>query len=194
MVYVNVVHKKTRSKEMKTYLLGVLYLSIMLFSTTPEIQASSHEHTHIHGEAYLEMILTPQEIYLTLTAPADSLLGFEHTPKTPAEMQQLQQTKTDLNNQTLLEFYEKKGFFRKKTRVRLPQPDTNITFIHNKKNGHSEFKATYHYTNINTENLSNISTGIFNIFKNLHKLTITLITHRKQEEKTLTRKDPDIHL
>nr|VFJ72949.1 MAG: Protein of unknown function (DUF2796) [Candidatus Kentron sp. FW] len=47
------------------------------------------EPAHQHGVADLDIAFSGQEIAMELHSPANNILGFEHTPKTDAEKQQL---------------------------------------------------------------------------------------------------------
>ncbi|MCB1995131.1 MAG: DUF2796 domain-containing protein [Rhodoferax sp.] len=44
-------------------------------------------HAHVHGQAQLEVVLDGAELQITLSAPLDSLVGFEHAPRTAAQRQ-----------------------------------------------------------------------------------------------------------
>lgn len=49
--------------------------------------ASAQGHAHVHGQAQLELVLEGASLQLTLSAPLDSIVGFEHAPRTAAQRQ-----------------------------------------------------------------------------------------------------------
>lgn len=46
---------------------------------------------HVHGVAHLDLVLAATELSVTLEAPAESLLGFEHAPATDEQARRLAQ-------------------------------------------------------------------------------------------------------
>lgn len=49
--------------------------------------AQAHGRAHVHGQAELELVLEGDELQLTLASPLDSVVGFEHRPRTAAQRQ-----------------------------------------------------------------------------------------------------------
>lgn len=64
----------------------------------------SHDHApvaqhaaHIHGAAQLQIAVEGERVYLALTAPADTLLGFDGAPHTEQQQAQVQAVQQLLN-------------------------------------------------------------------------------------------------
>ncbi|MGS0537059.1 ZrgA family zinc uptake protein [Pseudoalteromonas sp. SaAl2] len=51
--------------------------------------AASHEHQHVHGQGQLLIVQQKQHWHLQFTLPAADVLGFEHTPETPEQIQRV---------------------------------------------------------------------------------------------------------
>lgn len=49
--------------------------------------ATAQGHAHVHGQAQLEVVLEGASLEITLSAPLDSIVGFEHAPRTAAQRQ-----------------------------------------------------------------------------------------------------------
>lgn len=47
-------------------------------------------HAHVHGQAQLEVVLDGNALQVTLSAPLDSIVGFEHAPRSAAQRQAAQ--------------------------------------------------------------------------------------------------------
>ncbi|MFM2341399.1 MAG: hypothetical protein RLZZ592_1052 [Pseudomonadota bacterium] len=76
-------------------LIGLITLSSLL--PAPAVAAPHHEHgAHAHGRIALEVALDGPTLTIGLEAPLDSLLGFEHAPRTEAEKRAAQAVLADL--------------------------------------------------------------------------------------------------
>ena len=65
-----------------TWRAGVV--ALMALASMPAV---AQGHAHVHGQAQLEAVLDGAELQLTLTSPLDSIVGFEHKPRTAAQRQ-----------------------------------------------------------------------------------------------------------
>lgn len=52
--------------------------------------AFAQGHAHVHGQAQLEVVLEGSELQISLNSPLDSIVGFEHRPRTAAQRQAAQ--------------------------------------------------------------------------------------------------------
>lgn len=69
-----------------------------------------HHHTenleaHVHGEVGLSLVPSKNQLAIEMKAPGESLLGFEHEPKTDAEKQTLKEV-TDRWKRNAFEAFE----------------------------------------------------------------------------------------
>lgn len=68
------------------------------FDRPARVHASAHEH----GRAELSLVLAERELLLELTAPADSITGFEHAPRSGAHERRLAAALAALRQDTLV--------------------------------------------------------------------------------------------
>lgn len=64
--------------------------------------ARVHTSAHEHGRAELSLVLAGRELVLELTAPADSITGFEHAPRSGAHERRLAAALATLRQDTLV--------------------------------------------------------------------------------------------
>ncbi len=67
--------------------LPLLQVALAALAACPTTAAWAQGHAHVHGEARLEVVLDGAEIQISLLAPLDSIVGFEHRPRTAAQRQ-----------------------------------------------------------------------------------------------------------
>ncbi len=65
---------------------SLLVAGVLALSAWPQA-AQAHGRAHVHGLAELDVVLDGEELTLTLASPLDSIVGFEHRPRTPAQRQ-----------------------------------------------------------------------------------------------------------
>lgn len=64
--------------------------------------ASDHREAHQHGYANLQLVVDGTVLSVMLTAPGNSLLGFEHIPSTEEERHQVEETTQWLQHTALI--------------------------------------------------------------------------------------------
>ena len=94
---------------MKQFRLAIffLFLTTLTYASTP----------HTHGEATASMIIENNKVTIALSIPSESVVGFEHSPTTDDEVQQIQTATKKLQSSSLFEFYKLSGFFKNKTNI-----------------------------------------------------------------------------
>lgn len=61
--------------------------TVAVFTWVGAPPAWAQGHAHVHGQAQLEVVLEGGALQVTLSAPLDSIVGFEHAPRTAAQRQ-----------------------------------------------------------------------------------------------------------
>lgn len=51
------------------------------------VAAQAHGRAHVHGQADLEIVVEGNALQITLASPLDSIVGYEHRPRTAAQRQ-----------------------------------------------------------------------------------------------------------
>jgi ribosomal protein S11 len=49
--------------------------------------AQAHHHAHVHGVAKVDVVVDGGQLVIELSSPLDSIVGFEHRPRTAAQRQ-----------------------------------------------------------------------------------------------------------
>ena len=62
------------------------------------ISESGHHGAHVHGEAEMTLVVEGQSLHIELTAPAMSIVGFEHRAQSPAQIDAVRTAREVLRN------------------------------------------------------------------------------------------------
>lgn len=169
---------------------------------------------HVHGEAEGTLLLEGQDVILNLTIPAESVVGFEHTPKTQDEKASVTKAKETLSNPNLVQLYESGWFFTDDTLLspllvsksaKLSQEsadkhhhhhhhDHDHDHDHGAHEQHSEFEVKLHFKVNKGEDATHLSTTLFKTLPNLQKLSLTIVNGDQQLYRKLTPNSEKVEL
>ncbi len=182
---------------MKKIMLLGLFLGVILSQSL-----LGATNVHLHGQAQLNLVVDEEHISMALSAPAMTLIGFEHEPRTDEEKNAIKTVTQTLNELHLFAFYEKKRFLRKPRLLQLQrlysnaelhhdnhQKDTHTQTNENIQHSHSphiEFKLNVRYKQDPGNNVALISTELFNHFKDLHNIVVTIFSNDIQTQQVLS--------
>ena len=188
----------------------IVITGLTLFTLITTNTLASNQKPHIHGEAQLHIVTDKHHISLTLAAPAASLVGFEHPPHTADEKHQASTAKKILNHPNLFRFYAKKGLFRKPPLIPISRTNTRVTFgeeghhsendhhHHGQENRHPdthyEFLLKTQYDNTNSQRTSILKTSLFEHFKGLERIVVTIVSDRQSSQYVMTPKKPIVNI
>ena len=79
----------------------------LFFILTLSAQTYGSKGAHIHGVAYLNVILDTDRINIELFSPAMAFIGFEHKPETESEKDAVISAKQALSKGDIFSFFEK---------------------------------------------------------------------------------------
>ena len=116
-------------------------LPLLTLLTTLPVQAST-QTAHVHGQAEGVMTISNTEVRLNLSLPADSVVGFEHTPTTTQEKASVTKAISSLQKETLFSIYGRKRFLKKRKEL-LHQIHLNEVTHTSKYSGADEELATH---------------------------------------------------
>ena len=97
--------------------------------------------SHRHGVATGTMAISKSQIQIELSIPADSLVGFEHTPKTKAEKLLVAKAKLELENASFFKFFKRRGLMKKKQTMDLSLITQRSSYSNDVVNIQNELKA-----------------------------------------------------
>ncbi|MBX2848875.1 MAG: DUF2796 domain-containing protein [Acidiferrobacterales bacterium] len=180
--------------------------------------ADSHSHSHkahTHGEANLTIAADEKNLELQLEAPAMSLVGFEHKPTSPKQIESVINTRALLEKASNILVLKGGSCVAMSMSSNITGPASHYaieqynkaTESHDeelkhekdhahadakdhhaepaKKKGHSEFIVLHSYECDDAFAIKSISVGLFEEFSNLEKIKVNWIVGTKQGQKTL---------
>ena len=135
---------------------------------------------HVHGQGELQMVFDSKknEIAIKLTAPMEDIAGFEHEPKTSAQLKTLQAQAQKIKNAKVAVFDEASNCSRKSLEVTFPVK-LAIKETAQHSNMHQN-KETNMGTNMNTKSAKRVQRGA----QNEHKRRTNMNTKRRTNMNT----------
>jgi hypothetical protein len=156
-----------------------LTISLLSLITTA---ALAQGHAHVHGQARLDLVIDGDQLVLTLEAPLDSIVGFEHAPRTAAQRQAAEQALKALADGARL--------FRPPTDAgcvlaahRLDAPVLQGAA----SDGHADLDAEYRFRCSRPAAITRLDLGLFDALPRLQRLDAQLAGPAGQGRRTLRR-------
>ena len=140
---------------------------------------------HEHGVARLDVAAESRGMSLLLEVPLDSLVGFEHEPRTDAERQQIDLVLARLRaGAALFHIDPAAGCAVKSMNLQsaaLGLGGEKIT------DGHAEVEASYEFSCTNGARAGFVEANLFEFFPRLQRVEVQTATRRGQMKATLVR-------
>ena len=151
----------------------------------PVWAADKHEHAgHSHGQGQLELVVQGAVVKANFEIPMESLLGFEHLPKTPAQkkaMADLQASVTQPDYALGLP---------KAAACELKNGQAQSDMFLGQKSSHSDLDLRIEFTCRQPAELRQIELPIFKKHPRLKSLKVDMLTPKGQGATTVKAKDP----
>lgn len=149
-------------------------------------------HAHVHGQASLAVAIDGPTLTLVLDSPADSLLGFEHSPRTPREREAAVQVKRSLEAAAaLFRPAPAAGCTPVQVRIRSPlfevAPAARAT-----GDGHADIEAEYTFRCSTPARLRALRVELFDTFPRLKRLQVEVAAPSGQTAARLTPKQREV--
>lgn len=156
-----------------------------------------HAHTpaaHVHGEATLNVTVDGAQLELQLEAPLDSLLGFEHAPRTAAQREAVRAMAARLRQaQSLFEPTPEAGCSLASVRLASSSlPAELLGEAAAKAAGaaegeHADLDATFSYRCAAPQRLRGLASGLQKAFPGIGSLKVRVASGRGQKATVLSR-------
>ena len=152
-------------------------------------------HAHVHGEAELTLVIEKQRLHMNLTAPAESLLGFEHQANTQHEKNMVKQAVKHLSTLNHVINFKTTNCQLTEQNVDTSSvmPDT-LTREQSTHAQHAEISASYGFSCQHPEQITAMSIELFRHFERLTKIHSIWLTERQQGSQVLTPSSPVLNL
>jgi hypothetical protein len=151
----------------------------------PAWAADKHEHAgHSHGQGQLELVVQGGAVKANFEIPMESLLGFEHLPKTPAQkkaMADLQAAVTQPDYVLVLS---------KAAACEFKSVQAQSDMFLGKKSTHSDLDLSIEFTCSQPAELKQIEFPIFKKHPRLKSLKVDMLTPKGQGATTVKTIDP----
>lgn len=141
---------------------------------------------HEHGVAQLDVAVEAARVTLTLVLPLDSLLGFEHAPRTDGEKAALDTALARLNAAAKL-FYIDSAAGCQPSRTELRSGLLALGGATPAKDGHEDLEASYEFACKDGFKAGFVETGLFEAFARLQRVDVQAVTRKGQMKATLRR-------
>ena len=153
-------------------------------------QEHTHSHgAHAHGKGELELLVDGRTLQGVFRTPMDSLLGFEHAPKTEAQRNAVLTLRTRLANPAT---------------ILSPNPEAQCTPKHREaasplftgttQGGHSDLAYHFTFDCAEPERLTSLELVVLKDFKRLTEVRVQLVTASAQRAFVLRKRDPRVDL
>lgn len=165
---------------MRTALLLATLFATLLVSA-PGFAADAH----VHGEARLAVAIDDGTLSLILESPTDSLVGFEHAPRTARERAAVTKMKQTLERPAEV-FRPTQTADCKPVRVKLESALLESKHTHH--DGHANLNGEFVFACAAPQHLRDLDVRLFKHFPDLKKLKVEVAAPRGQKAVQLTKR------
>jgi hypothetical protein len=164
------------------------------------LAASAKEGAHVHGLVKLDVAVDGKTLTVQLEAPLDSLLGFEHRPRTAAQKQAAEAVLKRIHDGASLIRPEAAALCKlTTTKVEAdalqPAPAAPAKPAKGaKEDEHADLDASFEFSCEQPEKLTFIAIGLFDAFKRIQTIEVQVAAARGQSKVTLKRPDKMLKL
>lgn len=178
----------------------LIFSLLSLLSLSGFALAAEEHRSHTHGLANLTMAYENGVIEIQFEAPAESLWGFEHKPKTQEQVDVIDKAKAILNTPKNILSFNTNNCVASSVVVDVfgPAGETLVNKHHhddhenhshaghNETNSsHSEARAVYVFNCTGKNQLMSVKTTLFEHFPNLEKINVAWLTATQQGKSIL---------
>lgn len=143
---------------------------------------------HVHGLVNLDVAIEGRLLAVALEAPLDSLLGFEHRPRTPAQRKAADAVMKRMNDGASLIRPSAAaqcipgGTTIESEALESPQPADS-----KREDEHTDLDASFEFTCAQPDRLTSIELGFFEAFKRIERIEVQVAGPKGQSKQTLQR-------
>lgn len=150
---------------------------------------------HVHGTVNLNVAIEGSKLTVQLEAPLDSLLGFEHRPRTDVQrkaaaalLEQMKDPKAVVRPDAEAQC----SLARTSVESDALAPAKSSSKTHGDK--HADLEATYEFTCAQPQNLRKLDIALFDSFKRIRRVETRVAGAKGQSARTLTSRNRTVPL
>ncbi len=166
-----------------------LMLGLVVSVAGAQNKPHGHHHAHAHGQGELELSIEKGRIQGMLRVPMESLLGFEHAPKTDAQRTQVAGLRKLLEDPSNLVAPPAAA----SCQVTSAAAESSM-FTGTVKGGHSELAYSFEWNCAKPDQLTSLGLPVFASHKRLKQLEVSLVVDGRQSSVRRNQKSPSIPL
>ena len=159
-------------------------------------QVARQKDSHEHGSAKLMMVMEGEKLQVEFEVPSESLIGFEHLPKSQSNRKNFNEAIKNLSDPSKL--------FSMPNKAECLLVGTNVSqslFSNEEDHGHdesekseihSEFKSNYYWNCQHLDEIDSIGTELMSFFPRIEEIRVNWISNYGQGSLELGSKDDRI--
>ena len=159
-------------------------------------QAARQKDSHEHGAAIIKMVMEDEKLQIEFEVPSESLIGFEHFPKSQSNRENFNEAIKILSDPSKL--------FSKPIKAECLLVGMNVSqslFSNEEEHGHdesekseihSEFKSNYYWNCQHLDEIDSIGTQLMTYFPRIEEIRVNWISNNGQGSLELESKDDRI--
>ena len=159
-------------------------------------QVARQKDSHEHGAAIIKMVLEEERLQVEFEVPSESLIGFEHFPKSQSNRENFNEAIKILSDPSKL--------FSKPIKAECLLVGMNVSqslFSNEEEHGHdesekseihSEFKSNYSWNCQHLDEIDSIGTQLMTFFPRIEEIRVNWISNNGQGSLELESKDDRI--
>ena len=159
-------------------------------------QAARQKDSHEHGAAIINLVMEDEKLQIEFEVPSESLIGFEHFPKSQSNRENF--------NKAIKVLSDPSKLFLQPIKAECLLVGMNVSqslFSNEEEHGHdesekaeihSEFSSKYHWHCEHLDEIDSIDTQLMNIFPRIEEIRVRWITKNNQGSIELESKNDRI--
>ena len=176
---------------------NILIVLVCLFVSFDILaQVARQKDSHEHGAAIIKMVMEDEKLQVEFEVPSESLIGFEHFPKSQSNREKFNEAIKILSDPSKL--------FSKPIKAECLLVGMNVSqslFSNEEEHGHdesekseihSEFKSNYYWNCQHLDEIDSIGTQLMSFFPRIEEIRVNWISNNGQGSLELESKDDRI--
>jgi len=182
----------------------LLVTTLLLLICTVMQSKSIASQPHTHGQADLTIIIENEIVNIQLIAPAESLVGFEHSANTEKELRLLSKIKKRLSFPEKVIHLQGGGCLINEINIDTSDltPDTHKPYDNSsalskktkRRSDHAEITAQYIFHCKEVSQLTSASVDLFQNFNGIAHINAMWVSTKEQASRSLSRANKHIQL
>jgi hypothetical protein len=160
-------------------------LAAPLGAVAQSADGAVHQHAHVHGVAKLGVAVQGATVTLALESPLDSLIGFEHAPRSAAERAAVTALRATMHAPR--ELFK----FNTEAACSLVKAEAESALFAaapaaSASSEHADLDASFEYACAQPAKLATLDVDLFKVYPRLHSVSVEVATDKGQSKQALT--------